>query len=148
MVQLNIDLENVNARELLGAFALVRIHLNGEGTEIKLTDIDDGTNPNGALEFNGTLPEIEWVFDNRSTIWKYHRSSDSVQVHASAGEQPLTKHGYVLISDGTKEYPNPSARMIYDGEDNVYKLDGGTVVQEPEDSDKKYSRVFITINQV
>jgi hypothetical protein len=62
-------------------------------------------------------------------------------VHASAGELPLTKHGYIAINDGSTDYPNPSAKMIYNGEDLVYKDLSDTPVNE--DSTKKYSRIFI-----
>ncbi len=146
MVKMNIDIDDIESRELLGAFAILRIHLVGEGNEINLTDIDKvgaavDPNPNGATEFNGTLPEINLMFENRSTTWKYHRSKDSVQVHSSVGELPLTKHGYVSVSDGTNEYPNPSVKMIYDGEDLKYVDKIGTPIVE--DITKKYSRVFI-----
>jgi hypothetical protein len=133
MVEIDIDLDDIDGRELIGAFAVIRIHLTGDVGEITLT--------NGATEFNGTLPEVNWIFDNRSTTWKYHRSKDSVQVHASTGEKPLTKHGYIAISDGSTDYPNPSAKMIYDGEDQVYKDLADALVTE--DVTKKYSRIFI-----
>lgn len=133
MVEIDIDLDDIDSRELVGAFAVIRIHLTGEVGEITLT--------NGADEFNGTLPEVNLIFENRSTTWKYHRSKDSVQVHASVGEKPLTKNGYITMNDGATDYPNPSARMIYDGEDQMYKDLSDALVTE--DVAKKYSRVFI-----
>lgn len=140
MVSREIELDEIESRELLGAFAVIRIHLNGEAGEITLTDVGNGGN--GEEEFNVTLPEVVLMFENRTTTWKYHRSKDSVQVHETAGELPLTKHGYISVIDGdAKEYPNPSARMIYNGEDEMYKdTDDNLVV---EDADKKYSRIFI-----
>ncbi len=134
MVEKRIDLDEIGSRELLGIFAIIRIHLNGEGSEIDLSD--------GAGAFNGTLPEVNWIFENRATTWKYHRSSDSVQVHASSEELPLTKYGYITVKDvDEKQYPNPSVNMIYNGEDEVYKDKGGTPVSE--EKTKKYSRIFI-----
>lgn len=129
-----IELDDIDVRELLGAFAIIRVHLIGEGGEITLS--------NGADEFNGTLPEVNWMFENRSTTWKYHRSSDSVQIHASDDELPLTKFGYITITDDDeKQYPNPSVNIIYNGEDNVFKdIDDNWV---SEDKAKKYSRIFI-----
>lgn len=144
-----IDMEAIESRELLDAFAVIRIHLNGEAGEIKLTDIDKvgaliDPNPNGAEEFNSTFSDIKLMFENRSTIWKYHRSKDSVQVHTTDEllPLPLTKNGFVSVMDGdSKKYPNPSARMIYDGEDEIYlDTDGNPVT---EDVTKKYSRTFI-----
>jgi len=134
MEEKSIDLPEIDSRELVGAFAIIRVHLTGEAGEITLT--------NGVDEFNGTLPEVSWILENRATTWKYHRSSDSVQVHASSGELPLTKYGYITIKDADdKQYPNPSVNMIYNGEDNVYKDKSDALVSE--DETKKYSRIFI-----
>lgn len=142
LVNVEVDLDDIESRELVGAFAIIRIHLNGEAGEITLTDIEDGGNPNGDKEFNGTLPEVTLMFENRSTTWKYHRSKDSVIVHATAEELPLTKHGYIPVEDADeKRYPNPSVNMIYKGENNVYLDTDNNPV--PEDSTKKYSRIFI-----
>lgn len=123
MVEMDIDLDDVDGRELVGAFAIISIHLTGDVGEITLT--------NGGDEFNGTLPEVNWILDNRSTTWKYHKSSDSTEVHSTGVEKPLTKHGYITVNDGSIDYPNPSARMIYNGE------------FVGEDVNKKYSRIFI-----
>ena len=128
-----VDLDDIDSNELMGAFAIISIHLTGEAGEITLT--------NGGTEFNGTLPEVKWIFKNRSTTWKYHRSKDSVQVHETIGELPLTKHGYIEVEDGPNKYPNPSVNMIYKGENEVYKDTLGNLVTE--DADKKYSRIFI-----
>jgi len=133
MERKEVELPDVESRELIGAFAVISIHLTGEVGEITLS--------NGGTEFNETLPEVNLRFKNRSTVWKYHRSKDSVQVHTTAGEKPLTKNGYIPVNDGSTDYPNPSASMIYNGEDQVYKdLNDAPVA---EDSTKKYSRIFI-----
>ena len=123
MIGRDVDIEDIDSRELVGAFAIIRIHLNGEVGEITLT--------NGGTEFNGTLPKVSLMLENRSTTWKYHLSKDSAEVHAT-GELPLTKHGYISVKDvDDKQYPNPSVNMIYKGE------------FVGEDITKNYSRVFI-----
>lgn len=139
MENIEVDLDDIDSRELFGAFAIIRIHLNGEAGEITLTDVDNSGNEN---EFNETLPEVTLMFKNRSTTWKYHRSKDSVIVHATDDELPLTKHGYIPVEDvDEKRYPNPSVSMIYKGENNVYLDTDNNPV--PEDVTKKYSRIFI-----
>lgn len=139
MENIEVDLNDIDSRELVGAFAIIRIHLNGEAGEITLTDVDNSGNAN---EFNETLPEVILMLENRSTIWKYHRSSDSVQVHTTVDELPLTKHGYITVEDGDlKRYPNPSVNIIYDGEIGRYiDIGEAAVVEDPT---KKYSRIFI-----
>lgn len=152
MISREVELNNIEPRELLGAFAIIRIHLVGEEGEIKLTDIDKvgaqvDPNPNGAKEFNSVLPEVKLMFENRSTFWKYHRSKDSVQVYATTEELPLTKNGFVSVPvpdalpTEPQNYPNPSVRMIYNGENGVYFDTSGDPITE--DINLKYSRIFI-----
>lgn len=113
--------ETVPANELIGAFGMIRVHLEGEGSEIDLSD--------GAGKFAGIqpdpdpriVPEVELVFTNRSTVWRFKDSSDGSTLHETSGEKPLTKNGYIQIKPGPTEYPNPTADLIvYDEDTTTY----------------------------
>ncbi len=110
--------------ELIGTFAIIRVHLDGQNSDLDLT------NPGGD-EFNNTTPEFSIIYDNRKTIWRYLSTADNSVVFIPQLNNnnpkilPLTKNGYVDVQDGPVKYPNPNANLVVN--------DGGTF----------YSEVFI-----
>ncbi|MFK7786665.1 MAG: hypothetical protein AB8B56_16220 [Crocinitomicaceae bacterium] len=141
MEEKDILLDEIDSQELVGAFAVIRIHLKGEAGEITLTNEENDV-IEGKEKFNEDLPEVKWVLKNRSTIWQYHRSNDSVHVHTSTDAKPLTKNGFIAIEDvDDVKYPNPSVKLIYDGEPDTYVDDEGNTIVEVKE--QKYSRIFI-----
>jgi len=102
---MNIELsDQFTGSELLGAFGVFRIHLEGTGSEIDLSD--------GAGSFPASVPTETVVFTNRKTTWRFKQSSDGTLVHTTPSEKPLTKNGYIKITKGSQEFPNPTPELI------------------------------------
>ncbi len=102
---IDIELEDqFGGSELLGAFGIVRIHLNGENTEMDLSD--------GVGNFPASIPTEALVFTNRSTKWRFIDSSDGSTIHTTNDEKPLTKNGYIKIKPNNQEFPNPTPQLI------------------------------------
>mmetsp|Transcript_29731 Transcript_29731/g.39535 ORF Transcript_29731/g.39535 Transcript_29731/m.39535 type:complete len:315 (+) Transcript_29731:508-1452(+) len=119
----NIDinlLNDIQPRELLNKFAVIRMYLEGEPTEMQLVDASDST------KFNDTLPELDLYLKNRRTIWRYRDLSDSSIIYDTPNKKPLTENGYIKITNDievptgngnstttvTVKYPNPDAKIL------------------------------------
>ncbi|MCR9173188.1 MAG: hypothetical protein NXI10_11875 [bacterium] len=96
--------QDVGPNELIGAFGIIRIHLDGDVGEIDLSD--------GAGEFAASTPTPEMVFTNRETYWRYINTSDGTEAHTSSTKLPLTKNGYITEKKGSLELPNPTPDLI------------------------------------
>lgn len=103
---LTIDLlDTIDSNELIGKIGLIRVHTTGDLGEITLT------NPGGD-EFNAVLPSVTISFENRNTYWRYLNASDGTEIFTTADENPLTKYGYITITNSGTEYPNPNINLI------------------------------------
>lgn len=103
--------DTIDPQELVGKFALIRIYMTGDAGQIDLTD--------GGDEFNPTLPVVTLEFDNRETRWRYINSKDGSIVFTTT-EKPLTKFGYIKITDSGIDYPNPNANLIIEESGDLY----------------------------
>lgn len=108
---LTIDLlDTISSNELQGKMGIIRIHTTGDPGEITLT------NPGGD-EFNPVLPSVTISFENRKTYWRYLNASDATEIFTTNTENPLTKYGYIKITNSGTEYPNPNINLIVTDED-------------------------------
>jgi hypothetical protein len=96
--------DDIESNELIGAFGVIRINLEGDVGEINLS--------NGASEFAATTPTPELVFTNRQTKWRFIDSSDGSVLKTTDDPIPLTKNGYVVVKKGSLELPNPKPNLI------------------------------------
>ena len=101
---LNTELsEDISSNETIGAWGIVRIHLNGDVGEISLS--------NGSGEFAGTTPTPELILKNRKTKWRFIDANDGTVLKVT-NKKPLTKNGYITVKKGGVEFPNPKADLI------------------------------------
>lgn len=102
---MNVELgDQFSGSELLGAFGVFRIHLEGTGSEMDLSD--------GAGNFPASVPTQDVVFTNRKTTWRFKQSSDGTLLYTTPTIKPLTKNGYIKITQGNQEFPNPTPELI------------------------------------
>lgn len=103
-------LNDIESKELLNKFGVIRLYLQGETGELQLSD------PGDATIFNENTPELDLYLTNRRTYWRARNSSDQSILETTNNRRPLTLNGYMNFSTGgggnQVRYPNPDARLL------------------------------------
>ena len=105
-------LEQLDSQNRRAAFGVVQLHMSGDTANLSLL-----TNQ-GKLK--NTIPIFKIHFNNRSTFWRYKRSTDDTEIFTTAQVQPLTKNGFVEVTHAGDTFPNPNANQLIPDNNNFF----------------------------